>query len=216
MKWRASTRRACVAFPTHRSLERLTRGVIIDERRTAPAEVKLVRELHEGSYDIAVLEMTIREGRNRQIRRMCEAVGHPVFALRRIRIGPLSDPRLPSGGWRDLSPREVASLRRVAGSLAAAHEPVESPPPPRLERPSRPRSGQPASRTSQRGSERPRADRHATASVRARDARDSRGSHDSRDARDARQARASGLGKQTKHRRGANAVGKPAHKRKIR
>jgi 23S rRNA pseudouridine2605 synthase len=167
-------------IPDARTLERLARGVIIDERRTAPAEVKLVRELHEGKYDIGVLEMTIREGRNRQVRKMCEAVGHPVFALRRIRIGPLSDPRLPSGGWRDLSPREVASLQRVAGSLAAAHEPVESPPPPRLERPSRPRSGKP------------------------------------RDARDARKSRASSLGKQTKHGRGANAVGKPAHKRKIR
>ena len=114
-------------IPDARTLERLARGVIIDERRTTPAEVRLVRELHEGKYDIGVLEMTIREGRNRQVRKMCEAVGHPVFNLRRIRIGPLSDPKLPTGGWRELTPREVASLQRVAGSLAAAHEPVESP-----------------------------------------------------------------------------------------
>lgn len=188
-------------IPDARTLERLARGVIIDKRRTAPAEVRLVRELQEGKYDIGVLEMTIREGRNRQIRKMCEAVGHPVFALRRIRIGPLSDPRLPSGAWRELSPREVASLQRVAGSLAAAHEPVESPAPPRLERPSRPRSGQPASGASRRGSER-------RASASPRESKRPR-------TRDARSA-TSGLGKQTKHRRGANAVGKPAHKRKVR
>jgi 23S rRNA pseudouridine2605 synthase len=201
-------------IPDDRTLERLARGVIIDERRTAPAEVRLVRELHEGKYDIGVLEMTIREGRNRQVRKMCEAVGHPVFALRRIRIGPLADPKLPTGAWRDLSPREVASLQRVAGSLAAAHEPVESPAPPRLERPSRPRSGQPASGTSHRGSER-RASGPPRDSKRPR-TRDSRDSRDSLDPRDARKSRASGLGQQTKHRRGPNTVGKPAHKRKVR
>jgi 23S rRNA pseudouridine2605 synthase len=85
-----------------------------------------VRELQEGKdgkHEQAILEMTIREGRNRQVRKMCEAVGHPVFALRRTRIGPIADPKLPLGAWRDLTPREVAALQRVAGSLAAAHEP---------------------------------------------------------------------------------------------
>jgi 23S rRNA pseudouridine2605 synthase len=172
-------------IPDARTIDRLARGIVIDDRRTAPAEVRLVRETHEGKYDIGVLEMTIREGRNRQVRRMCEAVGHPVFALRRIRIGPLADPKLPTGAWRDLTPREVASLQRVAGSLAAAHEPVESPTPP------------------PRDSQRPRT--HA-----ARDARASR------DSRDSRRKPASTRGQQLKNRRGPNAVGKPAHKRKVR
>jgi 23S rRNA pseudouridine2605 synthase len=184
-------------IPDARTIERLARGIIIDDRRTAPAEVRLVRELHEGKYDIGVLEMTIREGRNRQVRRMCEAVGHPVFSLRRIRIGPLTDPKLPTGGWRELTPREVAALRRVAGSLAAAHEPVESPAPPRPDRPSR-------------DTKRTRDARGITK------ARAPRGSRDARDARDSRRTRASGLGEQPKHRGRPNAVGKPAHKRKVR
>lgn len=110
--------------PDARAIERLERGVVIDDRRTTPATVRVVRELHEGRHDQTVLEVTIREGRNRQVRKMCEAIGHPVFALRRTRIGPIADPRLPVGGWRDLTPREVAALQRVAGSLEAAHEPV--------------------------------------------------------------------------------------------
>ena len=197
-------------IPDARTLERLTRGIVIDDRRTAPVEVRLVRETHEGKYDIGVLEMTIREGRNRQVRRMCEAVGHPVFALRRIRIGPLTDPKLPTGGWRDLTPREVASLQRVAGSLAAAHEPVETPAsqPERASTPRRKRSPRPHERESQR--------------PRSRDARgtttasDSRNPRESRNPRDRDDRRASGLGQQAKHRRGAKSVGKPAHKRKVR
>jgi 23S rRNA pseudouridine2605 synthase len=199
-------------IPDARTLERLARGIIIDDRRTAPAEVRLVRELQEGKYDIGVLEMTIREGRNRQVRRMCEAVGHPVFALRRIRIGPLTDPKLPTGGWRDLAPREVASLQRHAGSLEAAREPVESPTqpaqpartsrPPKESRRPRPRTRDARGTTGTRGT---------TGARDARDAREPRG-------RDARQSRgpASGLGQQAKHRRGPKSVGKPAHKRKVR
>lgn len=109
-------------IPDARALERLARGMVIDDRRTAPAAVRVLREVQEGRYDQAILEVTIREGRNRQVRKMCEAVGHPVFALRRTRIGPIADPRLPLGGWRDLTPKEVAALQRVAGSIAAAHE----------------------------------------------------------------------------------------------
>jgi 23S rRNA pseudouridine2605 synthase len=190
-------------IPDARTLERLARGVIIDDRRTAPAEVRLVRELQEGKYDIAVLEMTIREGRNRQVRKMCEAVGHPVFALRRIRIGPLSDPKLPTGAWRDLTPREVASLQRVAGSLAAAHEPVASPPPPR-----------PTSRPP-RDSQRPRT-RGASDSRNSRESRSSHDTRESRGSRESRPSRSSAFGQQPKNRRGAKAVGKPAHKRKVR
>jgi 23S rRNA pseudouridine2605 synthase len=58
-----------------------------------------------------VLLITIREGRNRQIRRMCEAVGHPVRKLRRVRIGPISDRRLRVGEWRELTRQEVEELK---------------------------------------------------------------------------------------------------------
>jgi pseudouridine synthase len=184
-------------IPDERSIARLSRGVVIDDRRTAPAEVRLVRETHEGKYDIGVLEMTIREGRNRQVRRMCESVGHPVFALRRIRIGPLSDPKLPTGAWRELTPREVASLQRVAGSLAAAHEPVEAPAQP--ERESRPPRQKRSPRPRERDSQRPRTrDARGTTSTsdsrnarapRARDARGTTNASDSRNALDPRRPR---------------------------
>jgi len=73
------------------AMERLRRGIPLDGRRTMPADVKA---LGAGRRASSVLIMTIREGRNRQVRRMCEAVGHPVKKLRRTRIGPISDRRL--------------------------------------------------------------------------------------------------------------------------
>jgi 23S rRNA pseudouridine2605 synthase len=70
-----------------------------------------VQLLNAGRRDeTGVVRITIREGRNRQVRRMCEAVGHPVRSLRRTRLGPLSDRRLKSGYWRELSAEEVRTL----------------------------------------------------------------------------------------------------------
>jgi 23S rRNA pseudouridine2605 synthase len=63
----------------------------------------------------------ISEGRNRQIRRMCEAVGHPVSKLKRIRIGPITDPKIRPGEFRDLDEKEIAALKR-----AASVQPVRS------------------------------------------------------------------------------------------
>jgi 23S rRNA pseudouridine2605 synthase len=65
------------------------------------------------------LRITIHEGRNRQVRRMCEAVGHPVQRLVRTRIGPVSDRSLAPGAWRELSPAEVRALELAA---AAEHK----------------------------------------------------------------------------------------------
>ena len=58
-----------------------------------------------------MLVITIREGRNRQVRKMCEAIGHPVDALRRVAIGPIRDERLKPGLWRDLTEPEIRKLR---------------------------------------------------------------------------------------------------------
>ena len=82
-----------------------------------------------------LLQITIREGRNRQVRRMLEAVGHPVRELTRTRIGPLTDRRLKPGTWRDLTPEEITTLRALANRPAPT-------PPPRRPRPAaaRPRS----------------------------------------------------------------------------
>ena len=88
-------------------LRRLREGVELDDGMTAPAKVS---ELQPG-----VLRLTIHEGRNRQVRRMCEAVGHPVVRLVRTRIGPLRDPHLAPGEWRELTLDEVRALERAAG-----------------------------------------------------------------------------------------------------
>jgi 23S rRNA pseudouridine2605 synthase len=98
--------------PDDRDLERLRRGILLDGRRTRPADVvHLNRRMHDKE---GVLLITLREGRNRQIRRMCDAIGHPVRTLRRIAFGPIADRHLKPGEWRDLTAREVALLARAA------------------------------------------------------------------------------------------------------
>ena len=91
--------------PDAHDLSRLSKGVSIDGRRTEPASVVLLGPGH--------LRITVHEGRNRQVRKMCEAIGHPVEKLRRVSIGPIRDPKLKLGYWRELSPKEVESLRRA-------------------------------------------------------------------------------------------------------
>jgi 23S rRNA pseudouridine2605 synthase len=98
------TYRAKLAGPPvdERELRALRAGVELDDGRTAPARVRRV-SAHE-------IELTIHEGRNRQVRRMCAAVGHPVAELRRIALGPLRLGRLPSGAYRRLSDGELKQL----------------------------------------------------------------------------------------------------------
>ena len=74
----------------------------------------LARSDTRGREGEGVLLMTIREGRNRQVRRMCEAVGHPVRTLKRTTFGPIADRRLKPGEWRDLTIDEVGALQRAA------------------------------------------------------------------------------------------------------
>jgi 23S rRNA pseudouridine2605 synthase len=69
-----------------------------------------------------VLEITVREGRNRQVRKMCEAIGHPVSQLTRVAIGPLRDSRLKSGQWRDLGDAEILRLRAAAARTTTRDE----------------------------------------------------------------------------------------------
>ena len=101
--------------PDEDALARLRKGIPLDGRRTMPAEVTVLGPARAGRHGAGVLLMTIREGRNRQVRRMCEAVGHPVRKLRRVRIGPVSDRRLRPGEWRELTRKEVEKLH-VASS----------------------------------------------------------------------------------------------------
>ncbi len=97
-----------------RALRALRAGVALDDGPTAPAQV---RRLSANLRSVDELELTIREGRNRQVRRMCEAVGHPVLALSRVGFGPLALGGLAPGAHRRLSEAEVRGLREVGARL---------------------------------------------------------------------------------------------------
>jgi pseudouridine synthase len=110
-------------MPDEEALARLRKGIPLDGRRTLPADVELLTgrqrngvggRLKRTVERDAWIRITIREGRNRQVRRMCEAVGHPVRELRRTRIGPIQDRRLKPGDWRELRDDEVTALRKSA------------------------------------------------------------------------------------------------------
>jgi 23S rRNA pseudouridine2605 synthase len=100
------TYRAVVCNPPVRepALRKLREGIDLDDGRTSPAKV---RRISSGE-----LEITIHEGRKRQVRRMCDAIGHRVETLDRIAFGPLRLGNLPLGGHRPLTPAEVEQLRR--------------------------------------------------------------------------------------------------------
>lgn len=110
--------------PSTGDVRRLREGVDLDDGPTAAARVAVVAP--------GLLRIVIHEGRNRQVRRMCEAVGHPVLRLVRTRIGPLTDPALSPGSYRQLSFDEVRSLAAAAVPSQAA------PTPERLQRPDDP------------------------------------------------------------------------------
>ena len=103
-----------LGIPDSHDLERLQRGIVIDGRRMRASEVALLPQKRDDSG--ATLLITLREGRNRQVRNMCDAIGHPVDHLKRVAIGPLRDPRLKTGYWRDLNDDEVERLRNAAGT----------------------------------------------------------------------------------------------------
>ena len=96
--------------PSRAALRRMREGVDLEDGRTSPAEARLVQGLGEH----AAIELVIHEGRNRQVRRMCEAIGHPVVRLVRTRIGPIGDAALAPGKWRPLTAREVRELSEAA------------------------------------------------------------------------------------------------------
>jgi pseudouridine synthase len=127
-------------MPDDDALDRLRRGIPLDGRRTQPADVRL---LNPGRGRDGVLLLTIREGRNRQVRRMLEAVGHPVQHLKRTRLGPLTDRRLEPGQWRELTVAEVRALQALVADRRAAASPASAARPSRPERPGRRRPRRP-------------------------------------------------------------------------
>lgn len=110
-----------LGVPDPHDIERLSKGVTIDGRRTERARVELVPGRNESR---ATLRITIAEGRNRQVRKMFDAIGHPVDELRRVSIGPIRDTRLKTGHWRELTAAEVASLKKSTQQPAVARRPA--------------------------------------------------------------------------------------------
>ncbi|HSY48388.1 MAG TPA: pseudouridine synthase [Thermoanaerobaculia bacterium] len=100
--------------PDERMVDKLRRGITIDGKRTLPCDIERMRTTgkrdDEGN---SWFEVKLREGRTQQIRKMFQAIGHPVSKLRRVAIGPISDPKLTPGVWRELTKHEVKMLETM-------------------------------------------------------------------------------------------------------
>ena len=96
---------------TLETVARLAKGVEIEDGSTAPAKVEVIRQRD----DATLIRLTLHEGRKREVKRMCEAVGHPVKTLRRIEFSGIDVSGMRVGEWRHLSHEEVETLRRHAG-----------------------------------------------------------------------------------------------------
>lgn len=92
-------------------LTALSTGIIIDDRKTAPADVRVISK----EENRVVLEIILYEGRNRQIRKMCEEIGLEVARLKRTAVGSIKLGMLKQGDWRDLNEEEVRKLMLAAG-----------------------------------------------------------------------------------------------------
>jgi 23S rRNA pseudouridine2605 synthase len=107
--------------PDADGLRRLREGVMLDDGPTAPAGVRMLRR--RGGR--ATIELRLHEGRKHQVKRMCEAIGHPAVRLHRPRYAGLAVAGLPPGAWRELSPAEVDSLRSATARPARGGRPGE-------------------------------------------------------------------------------------------
>ncbi|MEL6813529.1 MAG: pseudouridine synthase [Cyanobacteria bacterium J06598_3] len=105
-----------LGFPSGAALRNWRTGVVIAGRKTLPATVSIKKRL---SNDRTLLRVTLKEGRNRQIRRVAEALGHPVTALHRIKIGSLPLGNLPRSRYRLLTDKEVTQLKRATSASEA-------------------------------------------------------------------------------------------------
>ncbi|WGV62461.1 pseudouridine synthase [Brevibacillus brevis] len=97
-------------IPSPEKVRKLATGIRLEDGMTSPGQSKLLKA--ESSSQRALVELTIHEGRNRQVRRMCEVIGHPVLTLERIRLGFLTLDGLKPGEFRELTHEEVESLKR--------------------------------------------------------------------------------------------------------
>ena len=99
--------------PEARLIEKLERGITIEGKRTLPCEIARMKTTQKDDEGNSWFEVRLREGRTQQIRKMFQALGHPVSKLRRVAIGPISDPKLTPGVWRELTKLEVKQLETL-------------------------------------------------------------------------------------------------------
>lgn len=97
--------------PSKEDIERLEKGVWLDDGRTMPAKARFVRQTRENSW----IELTVYEGRNRLVKRMCQAVGHPVAKLQRVEFAGIRLGAMKTGEWRFLTHAEVERLKALNG-----------------------------------------------------------------------------------------------------
>lgn len=96
-------------IPSSRSIEKFEKGIDIGGYITAPARIKILKTFNGA----AEVEITIHEGKNRQIRRMCDTLGHPVISLKRIQVGNIKLNNLPKGKWRFLDEEEISYIKNM-------------------------------------------------------------------------------------------------------
>ena len=101
---------------TGEDIKKLCRGIMLEDGMTAPARAKLLERADNGSW--CRVQLTIHEGRNRQVRRMLQAIGHRVQELKRVAFAGLTLEGVPRGGYRSLTGEEVARLKKIAGTAA--------------------------------------------------------------------------------------------------
>lgn len=97
-----------VGRPTDEEMRLFAKGVYIDGKKTYPAKIRIAKELKKNS----LVEIVIHEGRNRQVKKMCEEIGHKVVSLQRVAIGSLTIEGLKEGSWRHLTQKEIDKLMR--------------------------------------------------------------------------------------------------------
>jgi len=124
--------------PEERIIDKLRRGITIEGKRTLPCDIAPIKTTGKNADEgNSWWEVKLREGRTQQIRKMFQAVGHPVSKLRRVAIGPISDPKLTPGVWRELTKHEVKMLetmkeakkpakRRIAAGPASRKKPAKA------------------------------------------------------------------------------------------
>lgn len=94
-----------------KDIKALEKGIMLEDGLTSPAKVRIIKKFDKST----VIELKIHEGRKRQVRRMCDAIGHPIISLKRTQIGRLSLKGLKVGQWRYLNQEEMNYIKRLKG-----------------------------------------------------------------------------------------------------